>query len=252
MLAMADEDGYVGASVGGLARRAGVTREQAEEALASFLGPDPDSRDGTTGERIQVAERGWQLVNHRKFRDMRTRNQRLKAERQARWRAKRSDEASPVDAVDVSKTTKAEAEVEAEVEKKKKKGANRAPSREQAVADCPEGVSPETWQRWVEHQWARKKPTPGALAQHRKKLSALSDAQGVAAAEDFVDQCIGANAQGIPRWAYEQAMAAQANLDQGRSHNRVDRETQDLLSQYTFVEDNDGDPGQDRASIRLA
>lgn len=228
MLAMADENGYVGASVGGLARRAAVSRGEAQEALDALLGPDPDSRDGTTGERIRVAPRGWEIINHRKFRDMRSRSQILKAERQARWRAKN---ASFVDAVDAVRRPEVEAEVEVEAEEKKKgatrpkkksasrSASSRSPTIQDEMANRPPGISAPAWSRWLAHQWARKRPTATAALQHRERLQALSEALGAKAAEDFMDQCIEANAQGIPRWAYDRAMQGQS-APNGRSPYR--------------------------------
>lgn len=48
MLAMKDRDGYVGASVPGLASRAGVTIKECEEALKKFTSPDPYRGRGIT------------------------------------------------------------------------------------------------------------------------------------------------------------------------------------------------------------
>lgn len=71
MLAIADRDGYVKASVPGLAHLCRVSREACESALASFLAPDPDSRTKThDGRRIAVAEGGWLLLNYEFYRDM--------------------------------------------------------------------------------------------------------------------------------------------------------------------------------------
>ncbi len=89
MLAMAGHDGVVQASVGGLAHRARVTREECAQALALFMGPDPDSRDRTTGERIEEVPGGWLVLNHANYRDRQTREQALTAARVARHRAKR-------------------------------------------------------------------------------------------------------------------------------------------------------------------
>ena len=91
MLAMADMDGIVEASVGGLAHRARVSREDCERSLEVLSGPDPDSRDGTTGERIVKADGGWLVINHGKYRDKRSPKQVKDAERQARWRAAKRD-----------------------------------------------------------------------------------------------------------------------------------------------------------------
>lgn len=69
MLAMADRDGWIAASVPGLAKRAGVTRDECEAALSAFLGPDPDSRSQEyEGRRIAKVDGGWSLLNYAKYR----------------------------------------------------------------------------------------------------------------------------------------------------------------------------------------
>ncbi len=69
LLAMKDRDGYVGASVPGLAARAGVSLEQCEVALEKFKGPDPYSRTKDfEGRRIEDAQGGWTVLNHNFYR----------------------------------------------------------------------------------------------------------------------------------------------------------------------------------------
>lgn len=92
MLAMADADGVIEASIGGLAHRARVSRDECVEALNRFLGPDPDSRDGTTGERLEKLPGGWLVLNHSSYRDRQTREQFLTAQRVARHRARKAAE----------------------------------------------------------------------------------------------------------------------------------------------------------------
>ncbi len=68
MLAMKDKDGFVGASVDGLARRANIDEERVQEALEAFLAPDPRSRNrDNEGRRIKVVPRGWVVLNHDYF-----------------------------------------------------------------------------------------------------------------------------------------------------------------------------------------
>lgn len=68
MLAMADHVGYIGASVPGLAARARVSLEATEVALAKFLAPDKYSRNSEyEGRRIAVVDRGWKLLNYKRF-----------------------------------------------------------------------------------------------------------------------------------------------------------------------------------------
>ena len=90
MLAMSDRDGYVWASVGGLADRARVSPEQCREALGVLSAPDPDSRSRDyEGRRIEEVERGWFLLNHGRFRDMRDEDEHRRKERE-RKRAQRA------------------------------------------------------------------------------------------------------------------------------------------------------------------
>jgi hypothetical protein len=91
ILAMADRDGVVQASLGGLARRANITREECERGLEVFLGPDPDSRDGTAGERIEAIPGGWLVLNHANYREKQTREQAATAARVAKHRALKED-----------------------------------------------------------------------------------------------------------------------------------------------------------------
>ena len=89
MLAMADRHGYVGASIPGLANTARVSIAECEIAINSFLSPDTYSRSQDhEGRRIEVADRGWVLINYERFRDMRDEEARKEYERN-RKRAQR-------------------------------------------------------------------------------------------------------------------------------------------------------------------
>lgn len=90
MLAMADREGEVSASVPGLAYRAGVSVSECEEALGKFLGPDPYSRTREAeGRRIELVSGGWRLLNHAKYRAMLGKEERREYQRvkQAEYRA---------------------------------------------------------------------------------------------------------------------------------------------------------------------
>ena len=70
LLALSDRKGYVAASLPGVARMAGVPVEVCEEAIGIFEGPDPYSRSPEhDGRRIEKAEGGWRLLNHEKYRN---------------------------------------------------------------------------------------------------------------------------------------------------------------------------------------
>lgn len=75
MLAAMDEDGMCQfASVGNLAHRARITKEEAEEAVLRLESPDPDSSDpDNEGRRIERVPGGWIVLNASKYRDLVTR-----------------------------------------------------------------------------------------------------------------------------------------------------------------------------------
>jgi hypothetical protein len=140
MLAIADQNGEVQASIPGLARLAAVSISDAEIAISKFLGPDPYSRTPENdGRRIAKIDGGWELLNHAKYRRMASlaEAKEANAERQRRHRERNA----PVTHSNASVThrnatvtpqtdkaeaeaeaeAKAEAEAEAKAEKKKQK-----------------------------------------------------------------------------------------------------------------------------------
>ena len=69
LLAMADQNGYIGASMPGLAGRARVSLEACIEAIRLLEAPDEWSRtQDHEGRRIAPADGGWVLLNHAKYR----------------------------------------------------------------------------------------------------------------------------------------------------------------------------------------
>ena len=91
MLAIADKNGEVHGSIPGLARIAGVPVDDTRTAIHKFLSPDLDSRTkDDEGRRIEEIDGGWLLLNHRKYREMASREEAREAEakRKARYRAK--------------------------------------------------------------------------------------------------------------------------------------------------------------------
>lgn len=75
LIAAMDEDGFCQfASVGNLAHRARVLEDEAQTAVASLEGPDPNSSDPENeGRRIERVPGGWMVLNAPKYRDMVTR-----------------------------------------------------------------------------------------------------------------------------------------------------------------------------------
>ncbi len=115
LLAMSDRNGYVGASIPGIATAAGVTLQEAETAINTFLAPDRYSRSREhEGRRLAEADRGWTLLNYARFRDLRDVEARKAWDRE-RKRADRSGQ-KRTGADSPQKSAQVEVEVEVEVE----------------------------------------------------------------------------------------------------------------------------------------
>lgn len=156
MLARADANGYVAASVPGLAHIAHVTREECEQALGVLLAPDADSRTKDhDGRRIEAVDGGWVVLNARKYRDLRTADQVSASERVKRHREKLK--ALPVTLPPVTEPQKRpEAEAEANKEKIKSKPAAQPKDAifEEAWAVYPKRPGNNKAEAW--HQWLKR------------------------------------------------------------------------------------------------
>lgn len=95
MLAMADKEGNVQASIPGLAKMAGVSIADTEAALKKFQEPDQYSRTPEfEGRRIKPCDGGWTLLNHGKYRRLMSTEERREYNRQkqAEYRQRKKDE----------------------------------------------------------------------------------------------------------------------------------------------------------------
>lgn len=125
LLALVDNpDGYVFASLPGLADEARVTLEQCKAALACFLSPDEYSRSKEyDGRRIEEVDGGWQILNYAKYRDGRDPEARRRQNRdaQARHRSRKPKSAKvsprkPRSSAGKPKSAQAETEAESETD----------------------------------------------------------------------------------------------------------------------------------------
>jgi len=71
LLAMADRNGFVEASLGGIAHQARKDKTATRKALAVLMAPDEDSKNPAhEGRRIQpVEQRGFMILNYARYRD---------------------------------------------------------------------------------------------------------------------------------------------------------------------------------------
>lgn len=119
MLAMADKNGCVEASIPGLADMARVTIAECEAALEKLSSPDKYSRTpDNEGRRIETKLGGWYILNHPKYRakmgaDERREYLRIKQQEQRdKKKSASTPRQHPVD--ESTGSTHAEAEAEAE------------------------------------------------------------------------------------------------------------------------------------------
>lgn len=64
LLILCDTEGYVGAAIPGIARAAGVSLEEARDAMDRLQQPDPFSRTkASDGRRVEVVDRGFRVLN---------------------------------------------------------------------------------------------------------------------------------------------------------------------------------------------
>ena len=87
LLAMADKNGLVEASIPGLADLAHVSIEDCECALGNLQKPDKYSRSQEhDGRRIQVCDGGWVVLNHTKYRDKMSQDDKREQDRERQRR----------------------------------------------------------------------------------------------------------------------------------------------------------------------
>jgi hypothetical protein len=94
LLAMADQDGMVRSTSGGIARNAIIDLDTVKKALATFEAPDPDSRTPDhDGRRIAKVPGGWIVLNYERYRDENNADERAASARarQARYRARQKE-----------------------------------------------------------------------------------------------------------------------------------------------------------------
>lgn len=158
MLALSDRNGCVGASVPGLAKTAGVTLEQCEEALARLHSPDPHSRSKEHGgRRVAAIERGWQILNYQAHRN-RIDPDNIRAAKRRWWNNNRSKEA-----------------LERLARKNRPDSTQAAPAPEAvkkntvAALPLPSWLSVDNWNAWVKTRPVKAR-SPEALKAALKKL----------------------------------------------------------------------------------
>ena len=118
MLALADQNGKVDATLPGLANIANITIEACEKAITKFESPDKYSRSKKfQGRRIKYIKGGWRILNYAEYRD----KMRDRAGYYRNYRATKRNQAQPLATTGNRWQPISEAEAEALIEKKEKK-----------------------------------------------------------------------------------------------------------------------------------
>ena len=172
MLALADKNGEVTATVPGLADMARVSRCDCEVALKTFLSPDPDSRSkDSDGRRIEEIEGGWELINHAKYRKMTDLEDKkaVNAARQKRYRDRKvrnADSNAPLRSVTKSNDI-AEAEAEADT--------NRQQQQQPAQTAAPAAPALADHDLFIKAWYGLPDPFPKIAAWTKKRAAAFKE-----------------------------------------------------------------------------
>lgn len=147
MLAMSDQHGAVYASVPGLARIANVPLDETIAALATLSAPDQWSRTPDhDGRRIAPLDGGWRLLNHGKYRAIRSAEERREYWRdyKAKKRAGLSAECPQVSTTSTEVTPPTPTPTPDKKQKQKQKQ-KQPPAAPVGVFVTPDWVPKEAW-----------------------------------------------------------------------------------------------------------
>lgn len=165
MLALADRNGEIAASIPGLAHLARVSIQEAETALQTFMAPDPYSRTpDNEGRRVEACMGGWRLLNHAAYRARRdseeTRERKRQWDRENRpsGHARSADSPTQSDAVRPNRPspTQAEADTEAEKEQKHEQKRERVPRSSVRFEEFWTAYPNKKGKKDAEAAWKRK------------------------------------------------------------------------------------------------
>lgn len=202
MLAVADRDGYVGASLPGLAREARLTIDQAQECLARLESPDAYSRSKEQdGRRVEKTDGGWLIINFRKYLEKRSPEDRREADRQRKRAARAASDLSAVSDLSASVRSvrpcpESPLGEERRVEEKEKQQLTleKEPEKpKKASKEKPPPVITEThkrlgaaWEREQRETWGISAGAVLTVRKHREALDAAAHDRTEEEAEEVV------------------------------------------------------------------
>ena len=171
ILALKDENGFVGAARSGLKRAANITDEEFGIAIKSLESPDLESRTPDyDGRRVEKIEGGWVVLNHEKYKvreDIKREYMRsyMKAYRDSKVNSK-TNNVNSKDVKDTSILPSVSVSVSNSISKLNKEGECEGEKieptetgivkSEKKVLYVPPWTTPEMQQKWVEWVKYRK------------------------------------------------------------------------------------------------
>lgn len=173
MLAMANKNGIVEASLPGLADMARVSVDECKAAIAALEGPDEYSRTKDhDGKRIAPVDGGWAVLNHAKYRAKMGVDERreylTEKKREERARKSVNSTSTNVNKCRVSSTvsTQAEADTNTQSASEPKEKKQERPSG-YAVPACFESIEgfSAALAGWIEARKAKRNPATGRAIQ---------------------------------------------------------------------------------------
>jgi hypothetical protein len=106
LLILCDTEGYVGAAMPGIARAAGVSLPEAEDAMARLQQPDPHSRTkACEGRRLEIADRGFRVLNFMEHLDRLSAERKKARDRVRRFRLKKKVSGNVTETLQTSQGT---------------------------------------------------------------------------------------------------------------------------------------------------
>lgn len=140
MIVLADQDGVVDMTAHAIARRTSIPLEIIERGIETLMEPDPHSRTpDDEGRRIVLLEDhrnwGWQIVNHKKYRDWRKAEDRREYLRTAK--AKSRAKAKAVNSGQQMSTSSTDTDTDADTASKAEAKTKTTPRKRAASAAPP-------------------------------------------------------------------------------------------------------------------
>jgi len=163
MIILCNADGILDMTAGAISRRTGIPKDVIEHGIEVLENPDSESRTPDhEGKRIIRIDQhriwGWEIVNHKHYRDLRTQNDRREYMRNY-MRDKREKEklTSANESLQVSNVAHTDAYADTDVIKHKEKSPSEKQKKKKTF-ELPDYINPDVWKAFVEHRKKLRAP----------------------------------------------------------------------------------------------